>query len=170
MEEIFQLMQISPLKVVTPQLKRKIQIAAPPAVIYEILIDFKEYPYWDDTVTDIEQLWDGKFLMRTYDLGTITASFSRIIPFQTVQMKLEGGLLGDIKFRIIPSRCNTEVTAEFRVSVPNMEDLVTRVVQEKLRAIKRLAEMMTSGKGLVQARRELLPAYWKECITSKVQS
>ncbi|MFX1339768.1 MAG: SRPBCC family protein [Promethearchaeota archaeon] len=93
-----------------PEIETKIEIKAPPNVIFKILDDFKNAQVWNIVITHTEELEPNKKYFFKTNVGDMTTTRTETIENRKVAMLQEGSPIQEMAYLIEPKGEMTEVT------------------------------------------------------------
>ena len=125
-------------------MERKIEIDAARGNVFEILDDTHMGPKWNLAATEVNEISEGKFAVKS-TVGDFTTIRTETIENEKIVLKIEGGIFTSMGYILTPMGDNVEVTIWGEFDDDKSEKLLLKAGEILLESLKRYAEFLEVG-------------------------
>lgn len=127
-----------------PKFDIKMEIAAPPERIYNILNDDSLETVWNLTVNESTKIGEDKYAIKS-TIGDITSIITERVENQKISFKIEGGPFSSMGYILNPKGEGAEITGWAEFEDPNQEKMLKKAGEILLNSLKKFAEYLETG-------------------------
>ncbi len=125
-------------------MERKIEIEAPSGNVFAILDDTNMGPKWNLAATEVNEISEGKFAVKS-TIGDFTTIRIDTIENERITLKIEGGIITSMGYILTPLGDDVEVTIWGEFDDEKNEKILIKVGEILLESLKRFAEFLEVG-------------------------
>ncbi len=127
-----------------PSTEKKTEINAPVEIVYGILSDGPNFPKWNITVKDIEELEENKFSVKS-TVGDFISNTVELVENEKISQTFEGTYMSGLDYFMTPKGDKCEVTIKVGFDKPEQEAVLGVAGEMLLDSLKKYAEYLQSG-------------------------
>lgn len=127
-----------------PKFNIKMEIAAPPVRVYNILNDDSLETVWNLTVNESKKIGEDKYAIKS-TIGDITSIITERAENQKISFKIEGGPFNSMGYILTPKGKGAEITGWAEFEDPNQEKMLRKAGEILLNSLKKFAEYLETG-------------------------
>ncbi len=127
-----------------PKFNIKMEIAAPPVRVYNILNDDSLETVWNLTVNESKKIGEDKYAIKS-TIGDITSIITERVENQKISFKIEGGPFNSMGYILTPKGKGAEITGWAEFEDPNQEKMLRKAGEILLNSLKKFAEYLETG-------------------------
>ncbi|HDZ18051.1 MAG TPA: hypothetical protein ENH75_07165 [archaeon] len=127
-----------------PRVERKIEIDAARGNVFEILDDTHMGPKWNLAATEVNEISEGKFAVKS-TVGDFTTIRTETIENEKISLKIEGGIFTSMGYILTPKGDKVEATIWGEFDDEKNEKLLLKAGEILLESLKRYAEFLEVG-------------------------
>ena len=127
-----------------PRTEIKIEINAPVKIVFDILDDIKDSARWNLAVSEIPEISDGKFDVKS-TVGDFLLFRGETIKNEKLSLKIEGGILSSMGYLLSPKGDITEALLWGEFDDEKNEKILVKAGEVLLECLKNFAEYLEDG-------------------------
>ena len=127
-----------------PRTEIKIEINAPVKIVFDILDDIKDSARWNLAVSEIPEISDGKFDVKS-TVGDFLLFRGETIKNEKLSLKIEGGIFSSMGYLLSPKGDITEALLWGEFDDEKNEKILVKAGEVLLECLKNFAEYLEDG-------------------------
>ena len=127
-----------------PRTEIKIEINAPVKIVFDILDDIKDSARWNLAVSEIPEIFDGKFDVKS-TVGDFLLFRGETIKNEKLSLKIEGGIFSSMGYLLSPKGDITEALLWGEFDDEKNEKILVKAGEVLLECLKNFAEYLEDG-------------------------
>ena len=127
-----------------PRAERKIEIDAPVKSVFDILDNIKDSARWNLAVSEIPEISDGKFDVKS-TVGDFKLFRGETIKNEKLSLKIEGGIFSSMGYLLSPKGDITEALLWGEFDDEKNEKILVKAAEVLLECLKNFAEYLEDG-------------------------
>lgn len=127
-----------------PRTEIKIEINAPVKIVFDILDDIKDSARWNLAVSEIPEISDGKFDVKS-TVGDFLLFRGETIKNEKLSLKIEGGIFSAMGYLLSPKGDITEALLWGEFDDEKNEKILVKAGEVLLECLKNFAEYLEDG-------------------------
>lgn len=127
-----------------PRTEIKIEINAPVKIVFDILDDIKDSARWNLAVSEIPEISDGKFDVKS-TVGDFLLFRGETIKNEKLSLKIEGGIFSSMGYLLSPKGDITEALLWGEFDDEKNEKILVKAAEVLLECLKNFAEYLEDG-------------------------